>query len=539
MTERPIRVLYINLSSRSFEVKVHSDLSQWLGGVGLGRALLFEHLEDDPFILSIGPLCGLFPASSKTVATFISPLTGSLGESIAGGALGVNLRRSGLDAVFVWGKSRMPVVLEIKDGGVRFSPAGDLWGKTTSAALAALSPREGAGTVSVLTIGPAAEAGVRFADVFANGGWRFSRLGLGRLWAKKKLKGMVISSTGEVACPSSDRFVALRGSLEEDLSDPTPEGLRFKIQRRGEDFLALAERAGGLPARNYQKTGVVNKLFGNYFFREQGCRSCADCSVECCAASYPEVVSLGPLLGLERPEEVSGLLKEAYELGVDPVSLGAALAWLTESEGWEFGDSQSYQSLTQALKDREEDWAKALSLGLLRAAKGKRRDFALVLSGLEAAPYFGGYLSLLAQIVVPGWEGVLANAALLDFAHPVESFSVEEWVDKLIWEEKKTLSLSCLVTCHLVQKLYELPTVFSCLESLGLSWSHQELESLPDSVYNLGWEIRDRLGFSWDDIRIPERVFETKVGAGYLERGRLEGMVEAYRDFVVSGLASG
>ena len=386
--------------------------------------------------------------------------------------------------------------------------------------------------VSVLTIGPAAEAGVRFADVFTNGGWRFSRLGLGRLWAKKKLKGMVIYGTGEISCPSSDRFVALREGLEKELSDPTPEGLRFKIQRRGEDFLALAERAGGLPALNYKKTGVVNKLFGSYFFREQGCRSCADCPVECCAVSYPEVVSLGPLLGLERPEDVSALLSEAYELGMDPVSLGAALAWLTESEGWEFGDPQSYQSLTQALKDREEDWAKALSLGLLRAARGKKRDFALVLSGLEAAPYFGGYLSLLAQVVAPGWEGVLANAALLDFAHPVEALSVGEWVDKLIWEEKKALFLSCFAVCHLAQKSYELPTLFSCLESLELPWSHQELESLSNSVYNLGWEIKDRLGFSWDNIHIPERAFETTAGAGYLERERFAGMLELYRESV-------
>ncbi|HPZ07879.1 MAG TPA: aldehyde ferredoxin oxidoreductase N-terminal domain-containing protein [Candidatus Eremiobacteraeota bacterium] len=40
---------------------------------------------ENPIIFTIGPLNGYFPAITKTVAMFKSPLTGNLGESHGGG----------------------------------------------------------------------------------------------------------------------------------------------------------------------------------------------------------------------------------------------------------------------------------------------------------------------------------------------------------------------------------------------------------------------------------------------------------------------
>lgn len=51
-------------------------------------------------------------------------------------------------------------------------------------------------------------------------------------------------------------------------------------------------------------------------------------------------------------------------------------------------------------------------------------------------------------------------------------------------EQKPELVLShCLVTCGFAGKIYEsIPLVFSCLNSLGLPYRHEDLEALPDRI---------------------------------------------------------
>ena len=88
------RVLYIDLARRRFEVRERPDVFRdGLGGTGAAIRLLEEECPagadpmgpDNPIVMAVGPLVGLFPLASKTVAMFKSPLTGNLGESHAGG----------------------------------------------------------------------------------------------------------------------------------------------------------------------------------------------------------------------------------------------------------------------------------------------------------------------------------------------------------------------------------------------------------------------------------------------------------------------
>ena len=90
-----------------------------MGGAGVGIRLLNEECPpgtdpfgpDNPIILTVGPLVGLFPLASKTVAMFKSPHTGNLGESHAGGRSAVAIRMAGYGAIVIRGRSAMPVYL--------------------------------------------------------------------------------------------------------------------------------------------------------------------------------------------------------------------------------------------------------------------------------------------------------------------------------------------------------------------------------------------------------------------------------------------
>src|SRR4030066_2521094 len=113
-------VLYIDLSQKKYWVERREDLfEKYLGGAGAAIQLLKEECPagsdplgpDNPIIVAVGPLTGLFPLASKTVAMFKSPLTGNLGESHAGGRSAVAIRSSGYGAIVIKRASGTPVYL--------------------------------------------------------------------------------------------------------------------------------------------------------------------------------------------------------------------------------------------------------------------------------------------------------------------------------------------------------------------------------------------------------------------------------------------
>ena len=95
------QVLFVDLTRRRFRIESRRDLFQSsLGGAGAGIKLLNELCPagadplgpENPIIFTVGPLTGLYPMASKTVAMFKSPLNGELGESHAGGRSAVSIR---------------------------------------------------------------------------------------------------------------------------------------------------------------------------------------------------------------------------------------------------------------------------------------------------------------------------------------------------------------------------------------------------------------------------------------------------------------
>ena len=126
-----IKVLYIDLTNERIRVEKRKDLTEYLGGVGVASKLLEENMkadlnplhEDQPAIFGIGAASTIFPVMTKTVAMFISPLTGELGESYAGGRMALALFMAGYDAVVLTGKSKKPSYLSITGSNIYFRDA--------------------------------------------------------------------------------------------------------------------------------------------------------------------------------------------------------------------------------------------------------------------------------------------------------------------------------------------------------------------------------------------------------------------------------
>jgi len=111
------KVLYVNLTNRSFEIKTYPDLHAFLGGLTLGLKIISLNKEKSPLVFFFFSLNGSFPFVSKTC---ILDYSVGLTELYLGGALSSRIRFAGFDAVLVSGKSSEPVFLEINSSGVTF-----------------------------------------------------------------------------------------------------------------------------------------------------------------------------------------------------------------------------------------------------------------------------------------------------------------------------------------------------------------------------------------------------------------------------------
>jgi aldehyde:ferredoxin oxidoreductase len=107
------------MQTEKIHINERHDLTQYLGGVGVAAKLLEENIRPDlpplapeqPIVFAIGVLSTVYPVMTKTVAMFISPLTGELGESYAGGRMAMTMFEAGYDAIVITGKANRPTYL--------------------------------------------------------------------------------------------------------------------------------------------------------------------------------------------------------------------------------------------------------------------------------------------------------------------------------------------------------------------------------------------------------------------------------------------
>ena len=129
------RVLIVDLGSRTSRIEAidESVYKSFLGGYGLGAYLMWKHFPartdalapEACFAIVSGLLTGArTPFSGRIQIVGKSPLTGTWADSNSGGSVASQLRRAGYDALVVTGRASEPVVLVVRDGEVRFDPAG-------------------------------------------------------------------------------------------------------------------------------------------------------------------------------------------------------------------------------------------------------------------------------------------------------------------------------------------------------------------------------------------------------------------------------
>jgi aldehyde:ferredoxin oxidoreductase len=253
------RVLLIDLAKNEFHVEDRKDIFETcLGGAGVAIRLLEEFCPEgcdplapeNPVIFAVGPLTGLFPLASKTVAMFKSPHTGDLGESHCGGRSAIAIRMAGYGAIVIRGTSKTPIYLSISADNVQFRNAKTLWsmGGSFTVGRVVRENEINPGLRTIMRIGKAGEALIYYSCVTTETYRHFGRICMGAVFGSKKLKAIAISGKRSLQVDDAQKYRKLYDEIyHAAVSSPIIK--KYHDLGTAQNILPL-NNIGALPARN-------------------------------------------------------------------------------------------------------------------------------------------------------------------------------------------------------------------------------------------------------------------------------------------------
>lgn len=572
-----MKILNIDLSNYRYDVENRDDLEHWLGGTGLATQLMKEKMEDkgcDPLgknnliVLSVGPFNASYPVGSKCVSMFKSPLTGDLGESHAGGRAGTSIRNAGFHAITISGKSERPVYIVVENDRVYFRDASAIWGIGNSLIVGRIlaEKEKGSGKRAVLRIGGAGERQVNYATVTTETYRHFGRLGLGAVFGSKNLKGMVIIGEDSYRAEDDKGYRDMydkiyKKAVESDAMD------KYHLLGTAVNVASLNEM-GALPTRNLKATSQENiqELTGESLAESIGRRvACNHCPIACIhianlrvpyrdqpyfyktymiSYDYELIYSLGSMLGIETEEDLLKLIHRVEIHGLDAMSTGVCLAWATEAlengviskedtiEDLEFGDREGYLKAIDHIIAQPNAFYKDLARGVEHASNVYGgSDYAMAFGGNEMPGYHTGPGAIIGHTIGQRHSHLDNAGYSMDQKMDWEP-GPKELVDRLVEEEQERQILSSLVICYFARGVYDLEMISDALEPLGIKKSVEELRELGHDIYAEKYGLKREMGFDINEIRIPERAYETKTPRGCISKEYIEDALEHYSSLI-------
>jgi aldehyde:ferredoxin oxidoreductase len=574
-------VLYVDVSNKRHWIKDRSELfERYLGGTGVAIQLLNEECppgcdplgSENPIVFAVGPLTGLYPLASKTVSMFKSPHTGNLGESHCGGRSAVAIRMAGFGAIVIKGASKAPIYLAIHGNQVQFRDASSIWGMDNTFTVGRIirENETGAGLRTIMRIGGAGEKLVSYACVTTETYRHFGRLGLGAVFGSKKLKAIVISGKQSLPVSNFNRYRKLYDEIY-DKAVASPVMKKYHDLGTAENIIPL-NKLGGLPVRNLKAatSKTVSGISGETFARQYLGRrlACSHCPVGCIhiaalrepysdeaffykthmiSYDYEPIYSLGTMLGINNARGCLRLMEQVEILGLDAISTGVILSWATEAQKrklitesdtkglkLKWGDYRTYIEAVRLITDQPNEFYRALGKGVDHASSiYGGQDFALAFGGNEMAGYHtgpGNYVGLLigsrhSHLDNGGYsiDQKLVNKPLPD---------PKELVKSLTDEEKWRQILSSLIICFFARGIYQPDTVFKALSLGGFQLTESDFNRIGKDIFDAKSKFKIREGFSLDNIRLPERIFEVATPNGKLDEQYIASALGSAKDIV-------
>jgi aldehyde:ferredoxin oxidoreductase len=559
--------------SKTVAENYSEDLAKrFVGGRGFAIKLLWDELRpgtdplspDNILIFATGPVTGfVIPNSGKMVVASKSPLTGGYGDGNLGSQASPNLRKAGLDAVIITGKTKKPCYLFIQDDKYEIRDADHIWGLDSFKAEAKLKKEHGR-SAGVLLIGPAGENLSRIATVVSQEGRAGGRPGMGTVMGSKNLKAVVISGTKELPAHDPEKLLKLgRMGYQQILKK---DNYNWWKRQGTMATVEWCQEAETLPTHNF-KEGTFEKsadIDGNTMekqvTKQKGCPNCnmicgnviKDTEGQESELDYENVVMLGSNIGIGDLKQVGTLNRMCDELGLDTIGAGNCIGFAMEAAEKDlvnlnisWGDFENSKKLLYDMAHMQGIGA-TFGLGTKKAAKviGKgAEDFAIHVKGLECSAYDchlcpGMALSYGTSPIgahhkdawVINWEISTGRREYYD----------ENKADKVIeFQRIRGGMFESLVACRFpwIELGFELDHYLDYFEAAtGVKMAFEDFWDLGDRIYTLirAFWVREYEGIWGRQMDYPpKRWFEEPLSKGalkgkHLEREKYNLLLQAY-----------
>jgi len=383
------KLLRIKLDSKTYLYEDCPAHYMNLGGRGLTSKIISHEVspkadplgEENKLVIAPGILAGtVAPNNGRISIGAKSPLTGTIKEVNAGGAVAQKLARLGIAALIIEGKSKELSAIKIDKRGVHFTDAGILKGMGNYALIERLKGEHGDNT-GIIGIGPAGEMMLRAANItVTTPDFKIraaARGGLGAVMGSKNLKAIIVDDTEaqgvKVANPEMLKEAASELS-KGILSHPLIEGLKVF----GTPILVMMiNTANALPTRNYSmgQFADAEKISGEYMVevmsRRPNSHQTHRCMSGCiigCSNIYTDEKGNETVSGLEYEtlglvgsncmignlDDVALINRLCNDLGLDTMDVGAAIACAMEAGILPWGDGKGAYALIESIKDDSE-----------------------------------------------------------------------------------------------------------------------------------------------------------------------------------------
>jgi aldehyde:ferredoxin oxidoreductase len=579
------RILIVDLTRRQTRVEALPEAvaRAVVGGIGLGTWLLHRWAPrgvdplapENPVIFVASPFVGTgLTTSAKYALVTKSPLTGFIGDSLSSSHLALSLKAAGWDAVVITGAANAPTAVVVDAEGASFLPADNWWGLQTPEAEAAVEAALG-GSAHAAVIGPAGEAGVRYATV-TNDGRHAGRGGAGAVMGAKRLKAVAFSAFGAHnaqsathkaqgtnphpalrLAPCALRFpraadpAALRAAaVALARRSQGPETAKYRVLGTAANLLAF-DRLGTLPTLNFQQSTFegAERISGERLLetRKAGRSACASCTIGCeqlfrmadgsgRRLEYETMFALGPLLGVDDPDTVLEAAALCDRLGMDTISAGGTLAWamecvargvLTESElggvPLRFGSAEGVREALTLIAGRAGIGALLAEGSRAAAARLGRGSayWAMHVKGLELPGYEPRSLKTMALGLATSPRGACHNRSAAyeaDLSGRVDRLTVDASRGRLAAESEDFAAvLDSLILCKFLRRCFDdfYPEAAALLRHVtGWEMTDAELRRVGERITNLKKAFNLREGWQPADDTLPPRLLDEPLPTG-------------------------
>ena len=588
------KLLFIDLTNSSIHIEEFGEELYRLypGGKALAAYLLLKNTmpnadplgSDNVLVFATGLLTGaqLSTACRFTVAAR-SPLSGSYGESEAGGFWGPELKMAGFEAIIVKGKAKSPVYLWVNNGKAEIRDGQHLWGRDPDQVQEIVRQDMGDKLIRVLQIGLGGENKVRYAALSHEMRHHNGRCGMGAVMGSKNLKAIAVRGKGSYLDLANDplKLAELGKILAKQVKE---HPLSWDLQVKGTPGLTEGINAAGmLPTRNFLEgsfDGANQLSWGAYekdLFKGRG--SCYACAVRCKReVSISAGYDVGGKYGGPEYEAVAGFssncgvsdlsaMAKANELCnryvLDTISTSSSIAFAMECfehglitpdevDGLElrFGNADAMLKMIEMIAHRR-GFGNLLAEGVDRASKVIGRDscqFAMQVKGQELPMHdprgkvgvgLGYAVSETgADHLVAYHDTILANPDSVNYKGAIP-LGITEALPTRELSKKKAASYALMESWSSFGKVVGLcyfgpaPRSFVQVDQILLAiraatgWdvTIQDLLRIGERAIVLARVFNLREGFTRQDDMLPDRLFKP------LQGGALSGISISKSDF--------